>query len=104
MKLSLTLAASLWFVSAAFAQQQPYRSVTPEGFQLPPGGNCSAEIARYRAIQENDEAMGNVAQRVYDQIKSEIAVAERECSAGHDAQSRAMILTSKRKHGYPTGL
>jgi len=80
------------------------RVVTPQGFQLPAGGNCSGEIARYRAIQENDLAMGNVAQRVYNQIKGEIAAAERECSAGNDAKARGMIIGSKRKHGYPTDL
>ena len=79
-------------------------AVTPPGFQLPAGGNCSAEIARYRAIQENDLSMGHVAQSVYNQIKDEIASAERECSAGHDAQARAMIVASKRRHGYPTDL
>jgi hypothetical protein len=79
-------------------------SVTPPGFQLPAGGSCSGEIARYRAIQQNDFAMGHVAQSVYSQIKNEIAGAERECSAGHDAQSRAMIIASKKRHGYPTDL
>ena len=79
-------------------------AVTPPGFQLPAGGNCSAEIARYRAIQDNDLSMGHVAQSVYNQIKDEIAGAERECSAGHDAQARAMIVASKRRHGYPTDL
>ncbi len=79
-------------------------AVTPPGFQLPAGGDCSAEIARYRAIQDNDLSMGHVAQSVYDQIKGEIANAERECAAGHDAQARAMIVASKQKHGYPTAL
>jgi len=102
-KPALAFAAFQLFVAPALAQQT-YRSVTPEGFQLPPHGNCADEIARYRAIQENDQAMGNVAERVYNQIKTEIAAAERECLAGHDSQSRAMILASKRRHGYPTDL
>jgi hypothetical protein len=79
-------------------------SVTPPGFQLPAGGNCSAEIARYRAIQQNDLAMGHVAQSVYNQIKNEIAAAEKVCNAGQDAKARGMIVASKRKHGYPTDL
>ena len=48
--------------------------------------------------------MGHVAQSVYNQIKTEIAAAERECSAGNDAKARGMIVASKRKHGYPTDL
>jgi hypothetical protein len=96
------------FSAPALAQQADPKpgsiSVTPQGFQLPSGGSCSGEIARYRAIQQNDLAMGHVAQSVYNQIKNEIAGAERECSAGHDAQSRAMIVASKKRHGYPTDL
>ena len=94
--------------SAAHAQasdpQPGSISVTPPGFQLPAGGDCQAEIARYRAIQSNDLAMGHVAQSVYNQIKNEIAAAERECNAGRDAQARGMIIASKKRHGYPIGL
>ena len=94
--------------SAALAQasdpQPGSITVTPPGFELPAGGDCQAEIARYRAIQTNDLAMGHVAQSVYNQIKKEIAAAERECSAGHDASARAMIVASKKRHGYPIGL
>ncbi len=78
--------------------------VTPQDFHLPAGGTCAGEIARYRAIQANDLSMGHVAQSVYDQIKSEIAAAESECSAGHDEKARSMIIASKARHGYPTGL
>ena len=78
--------------------------VTPPGFQLPQGGGCAGEIARYRAIQDNDLAMGHVAQSVYNQIRSEIAAADKACSSGADAQARAMILSSRERHGYPTEL
>ena len=93
--------------AAALAQSAPPPGsihVTPQGFQLPSGGNCSGEIARYRAIQDNDLAMGHVAQSVYNKIQSEIAAAERECAAGHDAQAQAMVVASKKRHGYPVGL
>ena len=46
-------------------------AVTPPGFQLPEGTDCSAKITRYRAIQDNDLSMGHVVQSVYDQIKRE---------------------------------
>lgn len=78
--------------------------VTPQDFHLPAGGSCAGEIARYRAIEDNDLAMGQIAQSVYNQIKAETAAADRECSAGHDAQARGMIVASKQRHGYPTGL
>jgi hypothetical protein len=78
--------------------------VTPADFKLPEGGGCAGDIARYRAIQGNDLAMGNVAQAVYDQIKAEIAGAERACWAGRDAEARSMILASRRRHGYPSSL
>ena len=108
MRLTPALAAVLCLAAPAFAQTADpvpgSRSVTPQDFQLPPGGDCAQEIARYRAIQENDLAMGHVAQSVYDRIKAEIAGAERECSVGHDAKAKAMIVNSKRKHGYPTDL
>ena len=78
--------------------------VTPPNFQMPMGEGCVGDIARYRAIQDNDLAMGHVAQSVYDQIKKEIAAAEAQCSDGHEAQARATILASRKRHGYPTNL
>ncbi len=78
--------------------------VTPQNFQMPQGEGCAGDIARYRAIQNNDLAMGHVAQSVYNQIKKEIAVAEDQCSEGHEAQARATILASRKRHGYPTSL
>ena len=78
--------------------------VTPQGFQLPAGGTCRGEVDRYRAIQNNDLSMGHVNPSVFDQIKGEIAGAEAQCAAGHDAQGIAMIRASKSRHGYPTDL
>ena len=78
--------------------------VTPQNFVLPEGGSCAGDIARYRAIQDNDLAMGHVAKTVYEKIKTEIAAAESECTAGHEAKSRALIVESRKKHGYPTDL
>ncbi|HLW92340.1 MAG TPA: hypothetical protein VKS78_13715 [Roseiarcus sp.] len=76
--------------------------VTPSNFTMPSGTGCAADIARYRAIQNNDLAMGHVAQSVYNQIKSEIAAAEQVCASGKDAEARAMIIASRKRHGYPT--
>ncbi len=79
-------------------------AVTPQNFQLPQGSDCHAVIARYRAVQDNDLSMGNVDQSVYNRIKREIGVAEGVCSAGHDAEAKAMIAASEKRHGYPTDL
>jgi hypothetical protein len=79
-------------------------AVTPPGLQLPEGADCSAKIARYRAVQDNDLSMGHVAQSVYDQIKRETDAASKVCAAGRDAEAKSMVAASERRHGYPTGL
>jgi hypothetical protein len=84
--------------SPAFAQAP----VTPPSFQMPGGSGCAGEIARYRAVQDNDLAMGHVAKSVYLQIKREIDAAEKVCGAGQDAKATAMIHASEARHGYPT--
>lgn len=78
--------------------------VAPQDFHMPSGEGCVGDIARYQAVQDHDLATGNVNQSVYNQIKKEIAVAEQQCTDGHEAQARATILASRRRHGYPTGL
>jgi hypothetical protein len=78
--------------------------VAPPNFKLPEGSGCSGDIARYRAVQDDDLAMGQIAQSVYNQIHGEIEAAERACAAGHDKEASAMILASRKRHGYPTNL
>ncbi|HTR13654.1 MAG TPA: hypothetical protein VMI72_10505 [Roseiarcus sp.] len=79
-------------------------TATPSNFELPQGSGCSAEIARYRAVQDNDLAMGHVAKSVYNAMKRETEAASAECSAGRDAQAKAMVAASKQRHGYPADL
>ena len=78
--------------------------VAPSNFQMPQGGGCAGEIARYRAVQDDDLAMGQIARAVYDQVHTEIEEAAQVCSAGRDAQARALVLASRKRHGYPTAL
>jgi hypothetical protein len=73
-------------------------------FSLAAGGDCSGVVARYRAVQDNDLAMGHVAKSVYAQIKREIDEAEKLCAAGQDAKATSMIRASQARHGYPTGI
>lgn len=92
--------------SATWAQTYPApgyatEAYTPRGFRLPAGGGCAGDIARWNAIQANDYASGNVGLGVYRAIQGEIAQATASCAAGHDAQARALVKASKRKHGYP---
>ena len=104
------LAALLLAAGNASAAAQSDASVTgslvlaQQDTPLPEGGSCSGDIARYRAIQEQDIKMGHVAKSVYNRIKAEIDAAEVECNNGHEAHARAMIVASKKKHGYPTDL
>jgi hypothetical protein len=79
-------------------------TVTPPGFQLPEGADCSAKIARYRAVQDNDLSMGHVVQSVYDQIKRETDAASKVWAAGRDAEAKSMVAASERRHGYPADL
>ena len=79
-------------------------AVTPLGFQLPEGTDCSGKIARCRAIQDNDLSMGHVAPSVYNQIKRETDAASKVCAAGRDAEAKSMVASSQRRHGYPTDL
>lgn len=76
-------------------------SRAPSGFQLPEGAGCSGAIGRYRAILDNDLAMGHVNRGVYDRIQSEIEEAASACSAGRDARAGSLIHASKARHGYP---
>ena len=78
--------------------------VTPPGFHLPERADCSAKIARYRAVQDNDLSMGHVVQSVYNQIKRETDAASTVCAAGRDAEAKSMVAASEKRHGYPTDL
>jgi hypothetical protein len=77
--------------------------VTPPGFRLPDGAGCAGEIARFRAVQDNDLQTGHVNRSVYDRILGEIRQAEALCTAGNDAGARAALNATKRRFGYPVG-
>lgn len=67
----------------------------------PEGSGCSAAIARYRAVIDNDLKMGHVNQNVHSQIQGEIANAETACAAGQDSRAVSLVRASKSRHGYP---
>jgi hypothetical protein len=75
----------------------------PANVQLPEGAGCSASVARYRSVIENDLSMGHVNQGVYNQIQGEISEAASACAAGQDARAVSLVRASKSRHGYPGG-
>lgn len=78
-------------------------AVTPPISTLPQGEGCAGAVARWKAIQSNDLAMGHVTRPVYDRIQGEIAEAETACAAGRDAEARGLVAASRQRHGYPAG-
>jgi hypothetical protein len=85
------------------AVQPPAQDVVRVTPRAAPQGGCAEEIARYRLIQDNDLAMGHVDKGVYAQIQTEIAEAERACSAGDALRAQYLLRASKERHGYPAG-
>ncbi|WP_374547228.1 hypothetical protein [Rhodoblastus sp.] len=87
-------------IEATLPPPQDAARVTP---RAGPDAGCADEIARYRAIQDNDFATGNVNKDVHAQIQTEIAEAERACAAGDQLRARYLLRASKERHGYPAG-
>lgn len=91
---------------AAIAQQDPDRSYatqpfTPKDFKMPDGEGCAGDVARWRAVQDNDYASGNIGLKIYHQIAGEIERADVACRAGRDAEASRLVHDSRRRHGYP---
>jgi hypothetical protein len=76
-------------------------SFTPEGFVLPDGTGCQGDVARFRAVMNNDYKTGNVGLPVYRRIIGEIDQADHACASGNGPQASAMIRVTKSKFGYP---
>ena len=81
------------------AMPQVRAGLTPAA--LPQGAGCTNEIARYRAVIDNDHSTGNVGDNVWKQIEGEIASASAACAAGKDGEALALLRASKSRHGYP---
>ncbi len=78
-----------------------YVRVTPPEDRAANG--CASDIAKFRAIQDNDLAMGHVEKGVYAQIQTEVAEADQACKAGDNLRAQGLLRATKAKHGYPTG-
>ncbi len=97
--LALSLAACNQTASPGPAA--PASGVTAASFQLPAGAGCSGEVARFRAVMDNDLATGHVARSVHGRVTGEIDRAAAACSAGRDAEAVRMIAATKARYGYP---
>jgi hypothetical protein len=75
-------------------------NVTPSGFRMPGGTGCHGEVDRYRAVMDNDLAMGHVNQSVHARVAREIDQAAAACAAGRDAEAVRMINATKSRYGY----
>jgi hypothetical protein len=70
--------------------------VTPSTFALPSGSGCSGEVARYRAVMDNDLATGHVGKSIHAKVLGEIDEAAATCTAGRDAEAVRMIAPPRR--------
>jgi hypothetical protein len=75
-------------------------TVTPSSFRMPEGSGCKGEVDRYRAVMDNDLAMGHVNQSVHSRVVREIDQAASACAAGRDAEAVRMINSAKSRYGY----
>ncbi|MDE2578359.1 MAG: hypothetical protein KGL46_06115 [Hyphomicrobiales bacterium] len=104
----LMLSIAALTLSACNANRPAPVAAAPQASQgaaapLPAGAACSEQIARYRAVADQDHQTGNVNESVFKQIDSEIGAASAACRAGNDAQAIALVRASKSRHGYPQG-
>ncbi len=77
--------------------------VTPKNFQLPTGKGCSGDIARFRAVMDNDLASGHTTDKVHHDIHAELDRISRTCDPAHDSEASAAVRALKSRFGYPTG-
>ncbi|MCZ0732897.1 hypothetical protein [Phreatobacter sp. AB_2022a] len=82
-------------------QAQPPAYVTRSDFRLPEGTGCSGEIARFRAVMDNDLATGHVNRQVHARVMADLAGPEQACAAGRDGDARGRLRQLKTRYGYP---
>jgi hypothetical protein len=85
----------------AVAQVSMPQYVTRADFRLPEGSGCSSDIARFRAIMDNDLQTGNVNREVHGRVMADLRGPEAACAGGREAEARAALRTVKARYGYP---
>ena len=105
-RLSLLLAGPLVALALAGCNEalsgDPVASapLTPGAVRTAQGSGCAAEIDRYQAITKEDLATGNLEDKVYAKIQSELSRASAACSAGRAVEAHKIVAQSKAAHGY----
>ena len=86
--------------SAPVAALGPRAPAPPNWPNLPEGAACTKDLNHYQTMLDADVHTGNVNRSVYDQIESDLGRAADACAAGHDGEARAIIRSTKLRHGY----
>ena len=74
--------------------------VTPAGFSMPGQSGCAGEIARYRAIMDNDLSTGHVNKTVYDKVSADLERASAAYSSGRDGEAVRIVAATRSRYGY----
>lgn len=72
----------------------------PSAISAAGGPGCAGEIGRYQTVTKEDLATGNLEDKVYAKIQSELSRASAACSAGRAAEAHRIVAQSKAAHGY----
>jgi hypothetical protein len=86
--------------SAPVAAVAPQAPAPPNWPKLPEGAACTNDLNHYQTVLDADVGTGNVNRSVYDQIEIDLGRAANACAAGHDGEARAIVRSTKLRHGY----
>ncbi len=86
--------------SAPVAAVAPRAPAPPNWPNLPEGAACTKDLNHYQTVLDADVGTGNVNRSVYDEIETDLGRAANACAAGHDGEARAIIRSTKLRHGY----
>jgi hypothetical protein len=65
------------------------------------GAGCTAQLARFRFVIDNENRVGHVSPSVYRRVDADVSLAEAACAAGREAEAQRMLATTKARYGYP---
>lgn len=75
--------------------------VTPSTFHMPEGTGCAGEVARFKAVLDNDVAVGHLTRSVHGRASADADRAGAACSAGRDGEARSQLAATRARYGYP---
>jgi hypothetical protein len=68
--------------------------------KLPEGAGCTTDLVRFQTILKSDVEKGYINGPVYDEMAPELRTAADACAEGRDAQSRKLLVATKKRYGY----